>query len=151
MENELQDLLIRLAANITEEDLLADPQLEESIREIVGNLNDSQDLDDNTIAELSQIKDKGQRFLAAMQMLQVKPDHKTMTKLTEAMQRAGLLNDGQVEDPENPQQELEPEHQEKSEDDFLHQMKQEGQDHEDVDISEQEAMEADSRERDSKE
>lgn len=146
--DEINDLLIRLAASLKPEDLTDNPELEEQLRQLVGNMSESNDLPDEAIQQLSIIKDKTDRFMAAMQLLQVKPDPKVMAKLAEAMQNAGLLNDGEIlseppkEEDQNEDPEAGPE-----EDDFLEQMGHQGKPAEDVPMSEQEAMEPEYKDR----
>lgn len=142
------DLLIRLASSLKEEDLINNPEMEAQIRQLVVNLSNSNDLPPDAISQLMEIKDKSERFMAAMQLMRVTPDPKLMAKLAEAMQNAGLLNAGQISDS---QEKEEPEDEEinpgPEEDDFHDQMEQEGQDSEEVPMTEQEAAEPEIKER----
>lgn len=101
---QIQELLIRLAASVKEEDLLEDPELEQQIAALVASMDTEQELPEEVVRELSKIKDKKKRFIEAMQILQVIPEPKSMKSLAEAMQRAGLLGQAAISLPgEDPQ------------------------------------------------
>lgn len=96
---QIQELLIRLAATLKEEDLLEDPELEEELRALLHSISPDNSLDPKVVAELSSIEDKKKRFLYAMKMLQVVPEPESMKALAEAMQEAGLLGPGAIASP----------------------------------------------------
>ena len=141
-QNELQNYLIKLAASITEEDVAQDPVLEEQLKALVQQLsNEPEELDPELVSQLAQIKSKADRFLQAMQMLQVPPDPQTMEKLAVAMRNAGLLNNGHVQ---SELEEQEPEEKPEEDDGFEEQMKN-NSDSEELDIPEEEVIRSSGR------
>lgn len=103
---EIQELLIRLASSLKEEDLLEDPELEQEIKDLLQSMAPNSSLDPKVVSELSSIPDKKKRFLYAMKMLQVIPEPESMKALAEAMQSANLLSPGPVVMPgESPEHE----------------------------------------------
>lgn len=100
-----QDLLARIAGSITEKDL-EDPEIAALLEQAVSLFqsdkqspegqptpeNQEQDsgLDPKVVDQLSQIKDKAERFKEAVKAFGAKPD--TFQQLAQAMQAAGLLN-----------------------------------------------------------
>lgn len=104
--SEIQELLLRLAASLKEEDLLESPELAEEIRAILQAIAPKNSLDPKVVAALSDIEDKKKRFLYAMKMLQVIPEPESMKALAQAMQEAGLLGPGEINSPgEDPEHE----------------------------------------------
>lgn len=93
---QVQELLIRLASSLKEEDLLGDPSLEQEIRDLLNSIAPDNSLDPKVVSELASIPDKRKRFLYAMKMLQVIPDPQSMKALAEAMQSANLLSSGPI-------------------------------------------------------
>ena len=141
-QNELNNYLIKLAASITAEDVEQDPALEEQLKAIVQQLsNEPEELDPEVVVQLSQIKSKADRFLQAMQMLQVPPDPQTMEKLAVAMRNAGLLNNSHVQ---SELEEQEPEEKPEEDDGFEEQLKN-NNDSEDLDIPEEEVIRSSGR------
>ena len=141
-QNELNEYLIKLAASISENDVSQNPALEEQLRALVQQLsNEPEELDPEVVAQLEQIKSKADRFLQAMQMLQVPPNPETMEKLAIAMRNAGLLNNGQVQ---SELEEQEPEEKPEEDDGFEEQMKN-NSNSEELDIPEEEVIRSSGR------
>jgi hypothetical protein len=103
---EAQDLLIRLASSLKEEDLLEDPALEQQLVALLEAMAPKNELPPEVVAELSKIEDKKQRFIYAMTILKVVPEMESIKALAQAMQSAGLLNSGPINMPhEEPHEE----------------------------------------------
>lgn len=99
MDNEVQELLIRLASSLKEEDLLENPELQKQLEGLLDSVDPQNQIPQEVVEQLQQIDDKKKRFLYAMKMLQVTPEPEAMKALVEAMQQAKLLNPGMVTMP----------------------------------------------------
>jgi GNAT superfamily N-acetyltransferase len=102
IQNDLRELITRLAFSLREEDL-DDPQLEAYVMEVLAIVDPQPgDLPPEVIDALIPIKDKLERFQQGMAMLGIQPTVADMARLAQAMQKAGLLNPGDLNLPEEP-------------------------------------------------